>query len=111
VPPDVRRKIEERRQLTALQQNLTRQSLQITSERFDLLQQLISAIPHAADQKAVLDLHARTSAENAMLLNEQSKLRTLAEVVQAQELANTQQFRERALLGHGQFALRFQPVP
>jgi len=111
VPADVRRKIEERRQLTALQQNLTRQSLQITSERFDLLQQLISAIPHAADQKAVLDLHARTSAENAMLLNEQSKLRTLAEVVQAQELANTQQLRERALLGHGQFALRFQPVP
>ena len=111
VPADVRMKIEERRQLTALQQNLTRQSLQITSERFDLLQQLISAIPHAADQKAVLDLHARTSAENAMLLNEQSKLRTLAEVVQAQELANTQQLRERALLGHGQFALRFQPVP
>jgi len=111
VPPDVRKKLEERRQLTALQQNLTRQSLQITSERFDLLQQLISAIPHAADQKAVLDLHARTSAENAMLLNEQSKLRTLAEVVQAQELANTQQLRERALLGHGQFALRFQPVP
>jgi hypothetical protein len=111
VPPDVRKKIEERRQLTALQQNLTRQSLQITSERFDLLQQLIAAIPHATDQKAVLDLQARTSAENSMLLNEQSKLRTLAEAVQAQELANTQQLRERALLGHGQFALRFQPVP
>jgi type IV secretion system protein VirB5 len=111
LPIDVRRKIEEQRQLTALQQNLTRQSLQITSDRFDLLQQLISAIPRAADQKAVLDLQARTSAENAMLLNEQSKLRTLAEVVQAQELANRQQLRERALLGQGQFALRFQPVP
>ena len=111
VPADVRKEIEERRQLTALQQTLTRQSLQITSERFDLLQQLISAIPRATDQKAVLDLQARTSAENAMLLNEQSKLRTLAEVIQAQELANRQQVRERALLGQGQFALRFQPVP
>ena len=39
------------------------------------------------------------------------KLRTLAEVVQAQERANQQQMLERALLGHGQFAERFQPVP
>src|SRR4051812_43400446 len=111
LPVDVRQKIQDRRQLTALQQNLTRQSLQITSERFDLLQQLISAIPHAADQKAVLDLQARTSAENAMLLNEQSKLRTLAEVVQAQERANEQQLQEQAAFGQGQFAERFQPVP
>ena len=111
LPPDVRKEIAERRLLTALQQNLTRQALHTTSERFDLLQQLISAIPHAADQKAVLDLQARAAAENAMLLNEQSKLRTLAEVVQAQERANQQQMRERAALGHGQFAERFQPVP
>jgi type IV secretion system protein VirB5 len=111
LPVDVRKEIEERRRLTALQQNLTRQSLQTTSERFDLLQQLIAAIARATDQKAVLDLQARTSAENTMLLNEQSKLRTLAEVVQAQELANRQQLTERALLGHGQFAARFQPVP
>jgi type IV secretion system protein VirB5 len=111
LPPDVRKDIEERRRLTALQQNLTRQSLQTTSERFDLLQQLIAAIPRAADQKAVLDLQARTSAENAMLLNEQSKLRTLAEVIQAQERANEQQLQEQAALGQGQFAGRFQPVP
>jgi hypothetical protein len=111
LPADVRKEIEERRRLTALQQNLTRQSLQTTSERFDLLQQLISAIGHAADQKAVLDLQSRTSSENAMLLNEQSKLRTLAEVVQAQERANEQQMQERAALGQGQFAQRFQPVP
>lgn len=111
LPADVRKEIEERRRLTALQQNLTRQSLQTTSERFDLLQQLIAAIPRAADQKAVLDLQARTSSENAMLLNEQSKLRTLAEVVQAQERANEQQMQERAALGQGQFAQRFQPVP
>jgi len=111
LPVDVRKQIEERRRLTALQQNLTRQSLQTTSERFDLLQQLISAIGRAADQKAVLDLQSRTSSENAMLLNEQSKLRTLAEVVQAQQRANEQQMQERAALGQGQFAQRFQPVP
>jgi len=111
LPADVRKEIAERRLLTALQQNLARQALLTTSQRFDLLQQLISAIPRAADQKAVLDLQARAAAENAMLLNEQSKLRTLAEVVQAQERANQQQMRERAALGHGQFAERFQPVP
>ena len=111
LPADVRAQIEERRRLTALQQNLTRQALLTTSQRFDLLQQLISAIPRAADQKAVLDLQARAGAENAMLLNEQSKLRTLAEVVQAQERANSQQIRERAVVGHGQFIERFQPVP
>ena len=46
-----------------------------------------------------------------MLLNEQSKLRTLAEAVQAQERANEQQLRESAVLGYGQFANRFQPTP
>lgn len=111
LPADVRKEIAERRLLIALQQNLTRQALHTTSERFGLLQQLISAIPRAADQKAVLDLQARATAENAMLLNEQSKLRTLAEVVQAQERANQQQMRERAALGHGLFAARFRPVP
>jgi type IV secretion system protein VirB5 len=111
LPPDVRKQIQERRLLTALQQNLTREALQTTSQRFDSLQQLISAIPDAADQKAVLDLQARIASENAMLLNEQSKLRMLTEVVQAQERANQQQMRERAVLGHGQFAQRFQPVP
>jgi type IV secretion system protein VirB5 len=111
LPADVRSEIEERRRLTALQQNLARRALVTTSERFDLLQQLISAIPHAADQKAVLDLQARAAAENALLLNEQSKLRTLAATVEAQERANQQQMWERAALGHGQFAGRFQPVP
>jgi type IV secretion system protein VirB5 len=111
LPPDVREQIEDRRRLTALQQNMTRQALLTTSDRFDSLQQLIAVIPAAGDQKAVLDLQARIAAENAMLLNEQNKLLTLSQVVQAQERANQQQVRERAVLGHGQFATRFQPVP
>ena len=111
LPADVRQRIEERRLLTALQQNLTRQALLTTSNRFEALQQLIDAIPDAQDQKAVLDLQARVAAENAMLLNEHSKLLTLSQVVQSQERANQQQSGERALVGQGQFATRFQPVP
>ena len=111
LPADVRQRIEERRLLTALQQNLTRQALLTTSNRFEALQQLIDAIPAAQDQKAVLDLQARVAAENAMLLNEHSKLLTLSQVVQSQERANQQQLGELALVGQGQFATRFQPVP
>ena len=111
LPADVRHQIEERRLLSALQQNLTRQALLTTSNRFEALQQLIDVIPDAQDQKAVLDLQARVAAENAMLLNEHSKLLTLSQVVQSQERANQQQLGERALVGQGQFATRFQPVP
>jgi type IV secretion system protein VirB5 len=111
LPADVREQIETARRLAALQQNLTRQALATTSHRFASLQQLIDAIPAAGDQKAVLDLQARVNAENSMLHNEQSKLLTLFQLVQAEEHANRQQIRERAVVGHGQFATRFQPVP
>ena len=111
LPADVRGQIETARRLAALQQNLTRQALVTTSNRFASLQQLIDAIPGAPDQKAVLDLQARVSAENSMLHNEQSKLLTLFQLVQAEQHANQQQVRERAVVGHGQFATRFQPVP
>jgi type IV secretion system protein VirB5 len=111
LPADVREQIQTARRLAALQQNLTRQALANSSNRFGSLQQLIEAIAGAADQKAVLDLQARVSAENSMLQNEHSKLLTLFQLVQAEEHANRQQVLERAVLGHGQFATRFQPVP
>jgi type IV secretion system protein VirB5 len=111
LPPDVRKEIDTARRLTALQQNLTRQALLTTSNRFGSLQQLIDAIGGAGDQKAVLDLQARVNSENSMLQNEQSKLLTLYQLVQAEERANDEQMRERAVLGHGQFATRFQPTP
>jgi type IV secretion system protein VirB5 len=111
LPADVREQISTARRLAALQQNLTRQALLTTSNRFDSLQQLIDAIAAAEDQKAVLDLQARVGAESSMLQNEQSKLLTLFQLVQAEEHANRQQLRERAVVGHGQFATRFQPVP
>jgi len=111
LPADVQAQIRASRRLTALRQNLTRQALVATSNRFMVLQQLIQAIPAAADQKAILDLQARVGAETTMLQNEQSKLLTLFQIVQAEQQANQQQMRERALVGHGEFAARFQPVP
>jgi type IV secretion system protein VirB5 len=111
LPADVRGQIETSRRLTALQQNLTRQALANSSNRFAALQQLIDAIAGAQDQKAVLDLQARVNAESSMLQNEHSKLLTLFQLVQAEEHANRQQVSERAVVGHGQFATRFQPVP
>jgi type IV secretion system protein VirB5 len=111
LPLDVRKQIEAARLLLALQQNLTRQALLTSSQRFTALQQLIDAIAGAQDQKAALDLQARVNAENVMLQNEQSKLLTLYQLIRAEEQANQAQVGERALVGHGQFATRFQPAP
>jgi len=111
LPADVREQLQTARRLAALQQNLARQALANASNRFASLQQLIEAIPAAADQKAVLDLQARVAAENSMLQNEQSKLLTLFQLVQAEEHASEQRLHERAVVGYGQFATRFQPVP
>jgi type IV secretion system protein VirB5 len=109
--PEVRKRVAEQRQLTALRQSLAREALQSASNRFQSLQQLIDVIPAAVDQKAVLDLQARIAAESAMLANEHIKLLTLSEVVKSQERAEQQQLQEEAILGHGQFATRFQPAP
>jgi type IV secretion system protein VirB5 len=109
--PDVQNEIESDRRVTALLQSASREALAITSGRFPALQQLISVLPAAGDQKAVLDLQARIGAENVMLQNEQTKLQTLYQVIQAEERAGELQRRERAISGHGAFVSRFQPIP
>lgn len=106
-----RERIVAARQSAALQQALTQGALANTSARFASLQALISAIPAAGDQKAVLDLQARMSAELAMLANEQTKLQALYQATQAQDAANRLQEREASLAAQGQFASRFQPAP
>jgi type IV secretion system protein VirB5 len=106
-----RQQIDASRRQTALLQSVTHQALQTASGRFISLQQLIDALPGASDQKAVLELQARVSAENAMLQNEQTKLQTLFQAVQAEEQASRQQMRERIIAGHGSFTGRFQPAP
>ena len=96
-----RRELEAARQSAAMFQNLTRQALRTTSERFTAIQQLIDAIGLADDEKAILDLQARIGAEHGMLINENSKLQVLFQTLQAEEWARRQREREQGIAGIG----------
>ena len=89
------------RQSPALLQALARSALENSSDRFASLQQLVSAIGVAADQKASLDLTARVTAEQGMLQNENTKLQALYQVAQSQEWARAQRAREQAIADQG----------
>jgi type IV secretion system protein VirB5 len=110
MPPAALQMVQASRQWTGLQQAMSRQALANASNRFASLQTLISAIPAAADQKGILDLQARISAELGMLQNEQTKLQVLNQATQAQAAALEQQAREQAISGHGRFDSRFRPT-
>lgn len=99
------------RQSAALRQALAQEALANSSARFAAIQSLIAAISTAQDQKAILDLQARITAELGMLQNEQTKLQVLAQASDAMTAVNAQQQREQAIAGQGQFATRFAPVP
>ena len=99
------------RNTVALLQGITGSALSNSSDRFAALQQLITAIPTATDQKGILDLQARIGAEQGMLQNEQTKLQVLYQALQAQQWSVQQQTREQIIAGHGQFETRFQPAP
>src|SRR5580658_3485491 len=103
--------IQASRQWSAVQQALAHEALANSSSRFAAIQSLIAAISTAADQKAILDLQARISAELGMLQNEQTKLQVLAQASDALASANAQQQREQAIAGQGRFETRFQPAP
>jgi type IV secretion system protein VirB5 len=96
-----REQLEAARRAAAMLQTTARQALQATSDRFAAIQQLIGAIPAAHDQKAILDLQARISAEQGMLANEQTKLEVLYQVAQAEEWARRQRVREQGIVGVG----------
>ena len=85
------------RQSVAMLQATTEQALGTISGRFGTIQQLITAIGGAHDQKAILDLQARISAEQGMLANDQSKLQVLYQAAQAQQWAQQQRNREQAI--------------
>jgi len=103
--------IQNSRQWSAMQQALSHQALSNASSRFAAIQTLIAAISSATDQKGILDLQARISAELGMLQNEQTKLQVLNQATQAQESSLRQLGREQVVDGHGPFVARFQPVP
>jgi type IV secretion system protein VirB5 len=89
------------RQVAALLQTLARSALANSSDRFASLQQLITAIGAAGDEKASLDLTARITAEQGMLQNEATKLQGLYQVAQSQEWARVQRVREQAIADQG----------
>lgn len=109
--PGDRQQIVAARQSAALRQSVAQEALSNSSNRFASIQTLIGAIGGATDQKAILDLAARISAELAMLQNEQTKLQVLAQTLQAQDAVNALRDREQAVAEHGVFASRFQPTP
>jgi type IV secretion system protein VirB5 len=89
------------RNSAALMQATSQQALQASSQRFTSLQQLINAIPAATDQKGALDLQARIAAEQAMLQNEQTKIQTLNQALQADERARQQRAQELSISNLG----------
>jgi type IV secretion system protein VirB5 len=99
------------RQWNAMQQALSQEALANASGRFIAIQALITAISTAGDQKAILDLQARISAELGMLQNEQTKLQVLYQATQAQQSSVRQQVQERVIEEQGRFETRFQPTP
>jgi type IV secretion system protein VirB5 len=104
------RQIQAARQWNAMEQALAHEALANASGRFASIQTLIAAISTASDQKAVLDLLARISAEVGMLQNEQTKLQVLHQSTQAQAASIQQQAREQVVAEHGRFESRFQPT-
>lgn len=109
--PADQQQIQAARQSGALQQALSHEALSNASNRFAAIQSLITTIASATDEKAILDLQARITAELGMLQNEQTKMQSLYQAMQAQEWVLQQQARERVIEEQGRFETRFQPAP
>jgi type IV secretion system protein VirB5 len=91
------------RSSAALLQAMTRQALSTASARFASLEQLIIAIPQATDEKAILDLQTRISAEETMLQNDESKLGVLYQIAESDNQANEERVREQAIADIGSY--------
>jgi type IV secretion system protein VirB5 len=111
LPAGGQQMIQSERQWSAMQQALSHQALSSASSRFGSIQSLIASISSATDQKGILDLQTRISAELGMLQNEQLKVQILNQSTQAQQASLRQQSREQVIDGHGSFDARFQPAP
>lgn len=99
--PHERSHIEAARRSAAMLQATMREALSRTSNRFEAIQQLVSTISSAGDQKAILDLQARIAAEETMLQNEQTKLQVIYQAAQGEEFARVQRSREQAIADLG----------
>lgn len=101
--PAVQARLAATRNANALTMALAGSALSTTSSRFATLQQLITAIGSATDQKAALDLQSRIASEQSMLQNDRSKLDVLAQAAQAQAAAARQAAQEQAIADVGSF--------
>ena len=101
--PTLQAQLVSARNSAALLQAIAGSALSNSSSRFASLQQLISAIGSATDQKGILDLHARIAAEQGMLQDEHTKLDVLYQVAQAQQWAVSQRAQEQAIADIGSF--------
>ncbi len=111
LPAADRQRLLEARSTAASLQGVAGAALADSSGRFASLQQLIDAVGTTADPKAALDLQARIAAEQSMLQNEQTKMQTLYQALQARHWTDQQRAREQVIAGHGDFATRFEPAP
>ncbi len=91
------------RNANALLQAIAGSAMSTASSRFSSLQQLITAIGTASDQKGALDLQARIAAEQSMLQNDQAKLAVLAQAAEGQRAAALQAAQEQAIADVGSF--------
>jgi type IV secretion system protein VirB5 len=104
--------IQSARQWNAMQQALTHEALGECEQplrgdsNFDS-----GAISTAGDQKAILDLQARISAELGMLQNEPPSSKFSTKPRRHRMSSVRQQARERVIDGQGRFEGRFQPTP
>ena len=99
------------RRTVAAAQAIARDALTNAGGRFTSIQSLITAIGSASDQKGILDLQARIAAEQGMLQNEQTKLQSIRQVLEAEAASGQQHQRELIIAAHGDFSGRFQPKP
>ena len=99
--PTHRKLIEDGRNSAAMLQVMGQSAYEQTSQRFGALQQLITSIGSATDEKAIEDLQGRIAAEQTMLQNEATKLETLRQSAEGAAQAREQQVREQTLRGIG----------
>jgi type IV secretion system protein VirB5 len=99
--PTQRTAVQQARTAAASLGVITRSALSNSSSRFQDIQQLISAIGAAPDQKSILELQARINGELGMLQNEQIKLQTLFQSATADSQLRSQRSLEQALADVG----------
>ncbi|MFZ3896658.1 type IV secretion system protein [Salmonella enterica] len=92
--PEMQKYLEQARNLSAAQQAIGQEAYSNASKRIDLLQQLTNQINTATDPKAIYDLQARIQSEQTQLQNDQSKLQSVAQLQDAQQIASSQMKNE-----------------